>query len=100
VLNACESVVLDADTTDSFEPTDGALDNPSYLPEAASVILSAASDNRLDALYTQGFPSRLTVVSAIREENIWMAARSASPARNSREIGDRREYLPMVAGIR
>ena len=64
------------------------------------MILSATSDDWLNALCTQGVASRLAVVSAIREEDIRMAALPASFAWHSGEIGDSREYLPVITGIR
>jgi hypothetical protein len=64
------------------------------------VILSSTSDDRLDALGTQGVPGCVAVVSAIREEDIRMATWPASLAGHSGEVGDSREYLPVVAGIR
>ena len=64
------------------------------------MILSATSDDRLDAPCTQGAPSRLAVVSAIHDKDIRMTARSAALARNAGHIGDCRQCLCAVAGIR
>lgn len=49
-----------------------------------SLILSATSDDRLDALRTQGF-----AVPVIREEFVWVTAMPASLARDVWEVGDR-----------
>jgi hypothetical protein len=100
VLNGNQTVGSNADAMGSFEPTDRTPDHPSYPSEAASVILSATSDDRLDALCTQGVTGRLAVVSAICEEDIWMTARPASLARGAREVGDCGQDLSMVAGVR
>jgi hypothetical protein len=96
VLNAGESVVADSDAAEGLGPTDRSLDDPSHSPEAASVILSATNDDGLDALCTQGVASRLTVVSAIREEDIRTPVWPASLAGHSEEIGDNRKYLPVT----
>ena len=100
MLNAGESVVTDPDAAEALDPTDRSLHDPSYSPETASVILSPTSDDWLDALCTQGVPSRLAVVSAICEENIRMAAWPATLPGRSGKVGDCGEYLSVITGIR
>jgi hypothetical protein len=100
VLNAGKSVVADSDAAEALEPTDRSLDDPSYSPEAAPVILSPTSNDWLDALSTQGVPSRLAVASAIREEDIRIAPWPATLPGYSGNFGDSRENLPMIAGVR
>jgi acetyl esterase/lipase len=63
-------------------------DPPSYPSKASSVSLSPTSDDRLDALCTQGILSGLTVVSTIREEDVRVAARPTSLPGDAREVGD------------
>jgi len=100
VLNGHQTVVSNADATESFEPTDRALDHPSYPSKAASVILSPTSDDRLDALCTQGISSGLAVVSTIREQDVRVAAWPTSLPGDAREVGDCWKDLSVVAGIR
>jgi hypothetical protein len=100
VLNAGESVVADSDAAEALEPTDRSLDDPSDSPETASVILSPTSNDWLDALCPQGVPSRLAVVSAIRKEDIRMTAWPAALSGHSGKVGDSREYLPVITGVR
>ena len=64
------------------------------------MILSATSDNRLNALCTKGFACRLAVVSTIRKVDIRMTAWPASLARDAGEVSDCKQYLSVVAGIR
>ena len=86
-------MIPNADATESIEPTDHTLDHPSYPSEAASMILSATSDDRLDALCSQGVTGRLAVVSAICEEDIRMTAWPASLARGEGEAGHCRQAV-------
>jgi len=72
VVDGKGTVVSDSNATESY---DRSVDGPSNLNEAASVILFATSDVRLDALCTQGVVGRLAVVSAICEDNIRMTPR-------------------------
>jgi hypothetical protein len=68
-----------------------------YTSEAAFVILSATSDQRLDALRTPSSAGSLAVVSTIREEDI-RYNRLADAAHQGRlGIGDYRQHLSLVA---
>ena len=71
-LNVKETVVSDGRSTKTCNRGG---DDPSNLIEAASVILSATSDDRLDALGTQDVAGRFAVVSEICDEDIRMTAR-------------------------
>ena len=66
-LSWSETVESDGRSTESCNR---GVDDPSNLIEAASVILSATIDDRLDALCTQGVAGRFAVVSVICEEDI------------------------------
>lgn len=63
------------------------------------MILSATSDERLDALCMQGVGCCLAAVPAIREEDIRMTARPASLVRDAGEVGDCRQDPSVIAGL-
>jgi hypothetical protein len=100
VLNAGESVRADLDAAEASEQTDRSLDHPSCSSEADTVIHSATSDDRFDALCAQGVAGRLAVAATICESNIRMAAWPAAIAKNVWEVVDCRLILSMFAGIR
>jgi hypothetical protein len=75
VLSWSETVGSAGRSTESFELNDRTLNHLSNPSEAVPVILSATSDDQLDALCTQGVAGRFAVVSAIREQDIRMAVR-------------------------
>jgi len=100
VLSWSETVGSDGRSTESFELTDRTLNHPSKLIEAVPVILSATSDDRLDALCMQGVAGRLAAVSAICEEDIRMTVQPASLTRNTWGVGDCLQDLSAIAGIR
>src|SRR5215207_1761470 len=61
-LNDVRAVVADAHPAQPFEPTDGALDHPAYLPQPAAVRCSPASNVRLDSQPRQDPPCCVAVV--------------------------------------
>jgi len=100
VLSWSETVGSDGRSTESFDLTDRTLNRPWNSLEAVPVILSATSDDRLDALCTQGMAGRFAVVSEICDEDIRMTARPRSLARNGGGVGDCLQDLSVIAGIR
>ena len=96
-LTWSETVGSDGHSTESCNR---GVDDPSNLIEAASVILSETSDDRLDALCTQGVAGGFAVVSAIWYEDIRMTERPASLARNGGGVGDCLQDLSVIDGIR
>lgn len=64
------------------------------------MILSATSDDRLDALCTQGIAGRFAFASVICEEDLRITVRHAPLAKAARKVGDYWQYRYMVAGTR
>jgi len=62
--------------------------------------LSATSDDRLDALCTQGVAGRFAVVSEICETDTRVALRPAAITKNTWGVSDCRWDLPVIAGTR
>jgi hypothetical protein len=97
VLDGKEPFVSGANATESCVRS---VEDPSSLNEAASAMLSATSDDRLNALSTEGIAGRVAVVLASRDEDIQMAVQPTAIANNTWGVIDFLPDLAVIAGIR
>ena len=99
VLDDAESVVADADAAESFEPTDGAFDDPADLAETTPVRGPTLGDFRFDAQPAEQTSGGVAIVAAVGDEGVWVLLRSAGRPADGGVLESERDHLGVVAGV-
>lgn len=68
---ACLAISRNSKATKPVQPSDGPLDHPTRLPQAAAVFGSALGDLGLDSVAEQGSSVGIGVIASVPLEPVW-----------------------------
>jgi len=98
-MNSGKSFVSDSEATKPMQPSDGALNYPSGLAQAAAVFGSAPCNLRLDAPSLERCAMGVRVVTTICLDEVGFASRTSRLSRDRRNRLDQRQQLRDVVAI-
>lgn len=98
-MNVSKALEADTQAPEVVQPTDGALDHPAGLAQAAAVRLTTTRDACRNALRVQLATLLVVIVAAVRLHERRLGQRAARFAANRRKGFDQRDQLRDVVAV-